>query len=437
MKQRIILHLSVKIFTVLLLVISPHRYVGAATEQYASDTPVPVVSTDSLEETSEPTVSVYLDCRECDTAFIRQEIEFVNYVRDRFQAQVHIFVTSQRTGSGGREFTLSFIGQGALGGVKNTLSYNELDTDTFDKTRKGLSEVIKLGLVPYVLHTSVAGRLSVNYEENEEQTPQANQDPWNNWVFEVYAGGYFEKESQQERMDIRYGFYATRVTEMWRIQARPYFNYNTRRFESDDTRVRTVAHRNGFNGYVIRGLTDHWSIGFFNDIISTTFDNLDLRIRVAPAIEYSLLPYDIATRKEITFRYRINGGYYNYIEETLFGKTEERLFHHSLEGNVRIRQPWGSIFASLEGSHYLHDFDKNRLEFFSSVNFQLIRGLSFNLSGNVEVIHDQLFLPRGDATLEEVLLSQKRLSTTFEVSGRVGFSYKFGSIYNNVVNTRL
>ena len=427
--------LNVKYFTFcLLLSLFAAPVVWAFPEQLSHEKSV----ADSIRTPVEQTVSVYLDCRSCDNTFIRQEIAFVNYVRDRFQAQVHLFVTSQSTGSGGRLFTLSFIGQDQLAGVENTLMYTSLDTDTFDEIRKGLVETIKIGLIPYVMNMPVADRLKVSFEQDDDVSIQQDaSDPWNNWVFEVYAGGYFEKESRQERMDLRYGFYATRVTEMWRIQARPYFNYNTRRFDNDDSQVRTVSHRNGFDGYVIRGLTDHWSVGVFGNVISTTFDNLDLRLLVSPAIEYSILPYEVATRKEITIRYRVSAGYYNYMEETLFGKEKENLYRQSLEGNVRIRQPWGSIFASLEGAHYLHDFTKNRLEFYSNLSLRLVRGLSLNLSGNVEVIHDQLFIPRGEASLEEVLLSQRRLSTTFEVSGRIGFSYKFGSMYNNVVNTRL
>lgn len=419
----------VKYFTLIVMVLAPIGQASGITHQQGTTT--------GRDSTEQETVSVYLDCGSCDNSYIRQEIGFVNYVRDRFQAQVHLFITSQGTGSGGSLYTLSFIGQEDLSGINTTLTYTALDTETYDEIRQGLAEKIKLGLVPYVLHTSVADQLEVDFESQEDRRQQPLVDPWNNWVFEVYAGGYFEKESQQERLDIRYGFYATRVTEMWRIQARPYFNYNTRQFDSGDNRVKTISHRNGFNGYVIRGVDDHWSVGMFGTLISTTFDNLDLRVRVAPAVEYSIFPYSIATRKEITFQYSINAGYYNYMEETIFGKLKENLYRQSVTGRVRIRQPWGSIFASLEGSHYLHDTSKNRLEFYSNLSLRLVKGLSLNLSGNLEIIHDQLFLPKGDATLEEVLLQQKRLSTTFEVSGRVGFSYKFGSIYNNVVNTRL
>ena len=52
---------------------------------------------------------VFLDCHVCDFDFMRTEINFVDYVRDRQDAQVHILVTNQPTGGGGTEYTLHFV----------------------------------------------------------------------------------------------------------------------------------------------------------------------------------------------------------------------------------------------------------------------------------------------------------------------------------------
>ena len=46
---------------------------------------------------------VYVDCGYCDMNFIRQNISYVNYVRDRKVADVQVLYVSQRTGSGGNE----------------------------------------------------------------------------------------------------------------------------------------------------------------------------------------------------------------------------------------------------------------------------------------------------------------------------------------------
>ncbi len=64
-------------------------------------------------------LNVYLDCEgarmACQTSHFRTEITFVNWVRDLADAQVHIIMTSQGTGSGD-EFLLDFIGRGNLEG---------------------------------------------------------------------------------------------------------------------------------------------------------------------------------------------------------------------------------------------------------------------------------------------------------------------------------
>ena len=75
--------------------------------------------------------NIFLDCerRICDMNYIRTEITFVNYVRDRQSADVHVLITRQRTGSGGNEYTMSFIGRGKYSGKDSTLKYFSKPTD--------------------------------------------------------------------------------------------------------------------------------------------------------------------------------------------------------------------------------------------------------------------------------------------------------------------
>ena len=404
-----------------------------------------VTSADSLEKEAveesrqfvqEDKVSVFIDCRACDNAYIRQQLNFVNHVRDQKQAQVHVFITTQPTGGGGRVFTISFIGKAEFEGIDNRLTYTSRQTQTHDEERQGLNAVLKLGLVPYIAHTSLAPQIRLSFSDVlEEQTPV--QDRWQNWIFELYGGLNFAKQTSLSSLNIRYGLSADRITEKWRIRLRPYFNYNQRDFIDDEETIRSILHRNGFSGSVVRSIGDHWSTGVFTEIISSTYRNIDFGYSVAPAIEYSLFPYKEALRKEITVAY--SAGYLkrNYIEETIYNKFQETLFNHALRLGVRIRQPWGSVTAELEGSHFLHDVSKNRISFDSNVSVRIVKGLSVRFSSDLEVVRDQLSLPKGDASLQDILLQQRQLATTYEIGFSVGISYSFGSIYNNVVNTRL
>src|SRR5256885_10726292 len=60
---------------------------------------------------------VFFDCPMylpgCDFDFVRTEITWVNWVRNREDADVHVLVTTQPTGGGGSEYTLSLIGHRA------------------------------------------------------------------------------------------------------------------------------------------------------------------------------------------------------------------------------------------------------------------------------------------------------------------------------------
>src|SRR5258705_6267984 len=64
-----------------------------------------------LKDSAPPALKlrVFLDCNFCDFDFMRTEISFVDYVRDRQDAQIHILVTDQATGGGGVLVTAHFL----------------------------------------------------------------------------------------------------------------------------------------------------------------------------------------------------------------------------------------------------------------------------------------------------------------------------------------
>lgn len=384
-------------------------------------------------------VRMFLDCGRCDGSHIRREITFVNHVREADQAQVHVLVTDQPTGGGGRMFTLAFIGRQEFAGVDNTLQYHSIQGNTAAQERDGLTRVLALGLVAYAARTPVAQALTLRYAGDAPgATVAPPADPWRNWTFELYGGGSFNAETSQDSWSARYGFYANRVTEEWKIRLRPFFNHNARtirRVDRDDIRIRQIRH--GFESFVIRSAGPHWGIGVFGDYRTTTVDNLKHEVVITPAVEYSLFPYAEATRRSVTLTYRVGLEMVDYIEETIFEKTSETLGRHELEAAVRYRQPWGSVFSALTGAAYFHDLDLHRVTFNGNVSLRVGRGVSVNFGGNYQRVNDQLALPRGDASLEDILLQRRRLATSYRASGNLGLSYTFGSIFANVVNPRL
>lgn len=388
----------------------------------------------NLDELKEAAPKVFLDCRRCDRDFFRDEITYVNYVRDRKDADIHVLVTQQSTGSGGQEYTFAFIGLGEYAGLDNTLTYSSGPNDTGDEIRRGQIEVMKRGLFPYVIKTPIAEHIYLSFRQKLE--PTAVKDPWNFWVFSISMDGRFRGESSRSSSSLDVNISANRVTPEWKIRLGLSGEFDKRIYDYEDEYIESVQDEKNVTGMVVKSISDHWSVGGWVEAESTTYSNLDLLFTAAPAVEYNIYPYSESTRRQLRFLYRIGYNRANYIEETIFDKMQETLFNQSLTVALEIREPWGSVSTSLEGSHYFHNFKKNRLELRGYLDFRVFKGLSVDISGRYERIRDQLSLPVGEASLDEVLLARKELATSYDYSVSVGLRYTFGSVYSNVVNPR-
>ncbi len=418
---------TLSVFFTFLLALLAHTATGASSSSLTQDP-------------SKTRLSVFLDCpRWCDTDFIQQEIPLVNYVRDKELAQVHVIITRHGGGSTGTSYIMTILGSGPFSGMINELRYWAPSTNTADQNRRGYTNVLKIGLAPYIAGSSMAPFVQVNFsydagEVRREDGPK--EDAWKNWVFEIYAGGNFNKEEKSSSMNFRYGFSAEKRTDEIKIQIRPYFNYNERNYVTDDATITRVSHRNGFDGSLVHSISNRWSAGLFSSMLSSTFHNFKFNAELKPAIEYSLFPYQEATKRSITFAYRIGGGYFNYLERTIFNKTEEFLFGHSIQASARFQQPWGSVRAGISGSHYFHDFTANRASIFGHLSLRIFQGFAISLSTDLELINDLVAIPLGDLSLEDILLEQSRQSTSYQISGSIGLSYTFGSGSTGVYNPR-
>jgi hypothetical protein len=380
-------------------------------------------------------INVFLDFS-FHTEYIQENIAYVNYVRDRESAHVHIMMTRHESASAGTNFVITFIGRERFEGMNNKLIYWSPGTNTVDDTRKGFVGMLRMGLVPYLASTAMISQLTVtvNGDISIEREPVV--DAWQSWVFEVYGGGNFYKESKQSRLDSRWGFSMDKISEDWKIRVRPFFNINRRKYITDEGTVINNSHRHGFNGYLIKSINQHWSRGFFLNMLSSTFHNMKYNIVGSPGIEYSLFPYSEASRKAITLVYRVGVGHHNYIEETVFLKERENLAQQALELSIRFQQPWGSFRTNVTASNYFHDFNLNRTDFYSQLNLRITKGLSLSLNGSFNFINDLVSLPAGELSLEDILLQRRRQATNYQFSGAVGLTYRFGSQFSNVVNTR-
>jgi hypothetical protein len=290
------------------------------------------------------------------------------------------------------------------------------------------------GIFPFIIGSPICQ--FINLEFKQRLKPMAVEDPWNSWVFSVNMDGRLDQQSTRKTSSLDTNFSANRVTPNMKIQMGMSADFDERKYEYDDETIISKSDSKNFSLLAVKSIGDHWSVGGWVEAESSTYSNLDGLYSVAPAIEFSLFSYAESTRKQIRLLYKIGWNHANYTEETIYEKTKETLYNQTLMFIMDIRQPWGNISGSVTGSHYLHDIKKNRLVFNGTVSVRLIKGLSLTLRGSYEQIRDQLNLPFGDYTLDEVLLTRKELQTDYKYSLSAGVRYTFGSVYSNVVNPR-
>ena len=166
-------------------------------------------------------VKVFIDCSGfwgCDSDYFRENLTFVDHVRDRAVADVHVLITSQSTGAGGQEATLAFIGRGPFDRVNDTLRLAWPPNSSDDAIRQGLVTKLKLGLTRYVAHSETADTLTIAAGAVTAKTPQApTEDPWNYWVFRVRFSGNMNGESSTSYESFSGGLSANRITEAWKV----------------------------------------------------------------------------------------------------------------------------------------------------------------------------------------------------------------------------
>jgi len=397
-------------------------------------------------------LTVFLDCRtHCDSDYIRTEIAFVNWVRERTVADVHVLVTSQDAGAGGDAYTLAFIGQRGYAGRGDTLTYTSNPTTTSDEVRLGVTRVLAIGLAPYVARAGLADQVRISAAgvvgpgAPGAQTLPAS-DPWRAWVFEVDLSGRLDGERNYRNREFDSEVNANRTTEEWKVTLENSYRFSSERAteeEYDDqgnligSEVFTNVQRNwGSELVVVRSVTNHLSVGFRTAVGRNTFRNQQRRFELMPAVEYNLFPYAEATRRRLVLQLGSGIDDFVYADTTIFDKLRETFPMYYAAVNYATRQPWGSSGLRLEHRGYLDDLSKRGTELSADMNVRIFRGLSVRVSGGYEWIHDQVYLPKGNRDLADVLLRRRALLTGFDYRASVGLTYTFGSIFNNVVNPR-
>jgi hypothetical protein len=379
-------------------------------------------------------LNLFIDCRSCDMNYTRQEIPYVNYVRDTKEAEIYLLVTNQPAGSGGQQYTLTYEGLGKFKGMNDTLVYTSNPDESNTQVREYKTNIMKMGLMRYVARTNVYNEVVISNNSEVEKVEVI--DKWNNWVFELQTSPRFNAEESYNRLFFSNSVQISKITPDIKLEMEFDMNNNKQKFIEDGVETVYLRTERRINNLFVKSLNEHWSAGLLWDLGASTNENYKFNTEFLPSIEYDIFPYSEATHRQFRFLYSVGYQYSSYIDSTILNQTSEGLYKHELRMAYQVQKKWGSANISLTGSNYFHDFSKNKIELFGFMRLRIVKGLSLSVNGGVAYINDQLNLAKGDLSEAERLLRLKEQATNFSIQGGVSLTYTFGSIYNNIVNPR-
>ncbi len=395
---------------------------------------------------------VFLDCQgqlPCDRTHFRTEIRFVNWAQDREDSDVHVIATSQAVGGGGRRMTLDFIGRGAMEGISDQLTYTSSGTDVQAETLDGLTQVLRLGLMRYAVESGLGQSFNILFsgavapldqdEGSSTGVPiaAAPVDRWNYWTFSVGMSGNMNLRETSENMRFNPRFSADRVTEDWKLGFETNLNLvRNSRTLSDGREIRDDRDDWEIEGLIVRSMSGHFSSGFAFGGENSVSDNRDARISFTPALEYNFYPYLEANRRQFTVQYTAGVEHSNYIEETIFNQFSETRPVHAMQVRYSAREQWGNAGLGVEYEQYLNDADLYSAGVNGNLNLRITRGLELQMFGNASWVHNEIHIPLSSISDEDILLGRVDLPSAYQYNGSVGLSYRWGSSFTNIVNTR-
>lgn len=385
-------------------------------------------------------LSVFIDCTNtwCDMTYIRSEITVVNFSLDRLAADMHILVSSTTAGGGGEQFQVIFYGQNKFSKVNDTLKFIMSPVSTDFERRETLVKYLKLGLAPSIAKTDAISEVSIvmKSDKPESQSNKTVTDKWNYWVYRVGVDGNFSADQNYKSGRLSGRLSANRTTDKSKISLYVSGGKNRSIYNYDGVSTVVDNHNTEFGHSYIKSLGNKWGGGYDINYSTSTFSNIKGRMFIRSGIEYNFFPYSEVNNKLLTLSYGPFLQRNTYYDTTIFNKTKELRYGHMFIASLSLNQKWGTIGMGLAHRNYFHDWKLYNLGANINVDVRITGGLSFYMYFYGGIVHDQIYLPGGGATKDEVLTRRRQLASSYNFSTFFGLTYRFGSILNNFVNPR-
>lgn len=383
------------------------------------------------------TTRLFVECGRCDPNYMREQLRFVDLVRDPMLADVHVIVTSLGTGSGGEAYTIEAIDRRPPV-RRDTITVSVRADATTVEVRDQLARGVKVAIVPFLRDGDILSRLDVTYAEpNKANASRPTRDPWNQWVFRISASGDVQTDENYGMVGFRSSFGSSRVTSAMKFSLTVNSDYSRSRYTLGDSST-LVSHQRAWSArsLAVWSLGPRVSAGLTASGSSSVFQNTKTLIRVLPAIEGNLLPYSEASRRQAVARYSLGMHDARYVDTTIYGRLKETRLVQELKILGDVREPWGGAWARVGWSQHLHDGSKRRFNFDFNVDWRIRSGLSYFIGGSYSFTRDQLHIAGTNLSNQDRLLRLRELQSGYSAYTAMGLSFTFGSVFNNVVNQR-
>lgn len=393
---------------------------------------------------SKKRLQIFVDCSNtwCDLTYLRTEINVVDFVLDRVAADVHVLITTQNIGSGGEQFQLIFYGLNRFGNTKDTLRFETLPLTTDAEERELIKKYLQAGLAPFIAKAGYINEVTIESKLKKDstgKTSESNQntkDKWNYWVFRTGVDGNFSADQNYQSQNWNSRFSATRITDKIKLTFSINGGQNKNSFDVGTQKIKVENHNLNFNHTLAKSINEHWTVGYDVSAFQSTFSNMKSQFYFSPGVEYNLFPYSKVNSKLLTFRYGLDIRKNNYYDTTLYNKTQETLPGQNFSISLSLNQKWGNISAGMMYRNFFNDWSLYNLSFNTFMDVRLTGNLSFNIYAFPSIVRDQVFLPKGNASTDDILSRRRQLQTNYNFYMGFGITYRFGSILNNFVNPR-
>lgn len=386
-------------------------------------------------------IKVYITCGYCYEDFIKTQVTWAYFVQDQFVADVNVRINALQTGSGGFQYQFIFQGLKSLSQLQDTITFDVSSIQTDNEIREEVLHHLEMGLVRYALYLDKHDVLKVNSNDTLDhnelgQGTNPEEDPFNAWVFNLsgQANGNGQEITQTYNWGARAS--ASQVKETHKVRFGVNYNKNINHYKYMGNEFTYKLANFNCSALYTRSISDHWSLGTFNYYYQSDYENYQNAWSSSAAIEYNLFPYKESQTKQLTFSTFLGGDYNVYKQTTLYLKDREFRPTGRLNVQGNFNQDWGSVSIGLSHQALLDDWKKNNTSLNMYVDARIYKGLSVSLYSYIALIRNQINLPLNDASIDEVLLQQQVLATNYSYYSSLSLNYRFGSIYNNVVNTR-